>query len=93
MEFRAKVCGCDKNFKGACPNDGHVVIKNGKLEGGVIDKAAIGREAGKLIDAIEREFGSREAHKFIDRVSLLGIKWLEKVGFTIGLDDGELIAS
>lgn len=89
-EFRAKVCGCEKNFKGACPNDGHVSIKNGKLESGVIDKNAIGRESGKLIDRIEREFGSEEAHKFIDRVSLLGIKWLEKTGFTIGLDDGEI---
>ncbi len=90
IEFRAKVCGCDKSFKGACPNDGHVSIKNGKLESGVIDKNAIGREAGKLIDRIEREFGSEEAHKFVDRVSLLGIKWLEKSGLSIGLDDGEI---
>ncbi len=90
IEFRAKVCSCDKGFKGTCPNDGHVVIKNGKLESGVIDKNAIGREAGKLIDVIERLYGSEEAKNFINRVSLLGIKWLEKVGFTIGLDDGEL---
>jgi len=90
IEFRAKVCSCDKSFKGACPNDGHVSIKNGKLESGVIDKNAIGRETGKLIDRIEREFGPEEAHKFVDRVSLLGIKWLEKTGLSIGLDDGEI---
>ncbi len=89
-EFKAKVCGCERCIKGTCPNDGYVVIKNGKLERGVIDKAAIGREAGKLIDRIDREFGSEEAHKFIDQVSLLGIKWLEKTGFSVGLDDGEI---
>ncbi|MFQ6009674.1 MAG: DNA-directed RNA polymerase subunit A' [Candidatus Aenigmatarchaeota archaeon] len=90
MEFKAKVCGCEKCIKGTCPNDGYVVIRNGKLERGVIDKKAIGREAGKVIDRIEREYGTEEAHKFIDRVSLLGIIFLEKHGFTIGLDDIDL---
>ena len=57
------------------------------MKRGVIDKKAIGREAGKLIDVIERDYGIETAHKFIDRVATLGIKYLDKKGFTIGLDD------
>ncbi len=90
IEFKAKVCGCEKCVKGTCPNDGYVVIKNGTLKRGVIDSKAISSEYGKLIDVIEKEFGTEVAHKFIDRVSSIGIKYLDKIGFTIGLDEIDL---
>ena len=90
IEFTAKVCGCEKCVKGTCPNDGYVVIKNGQLKRGVIDKMAIGRETGRLIDVIEKEYGTEAAHEFIDKVAALGIRYLDKVGFTIGLDDIDL---
>jgi len=66
-----------------------VVIENGMLKEGVIDKKAIGRESGKLLDRMERDYGPEEARKFIDRVSSLGIKFMEYTGFTVGLDDVE----
>jgi len=69
---------------------GKVVIKNGELISGVIDSKSIGSEHGKLIDVIEKEFGTDVAHQFIDRVSKLGIKYLDKIGFTIGIDDIKL---
>jgi DNA-directed RNA polymerase subunit B len=90
IEFKARVCGCEKCVKGTCPNDGYVVIKNGELKRGVIDSKAISFEHGKLIDVIEKEFGAEVAHQFIDRVSSLGIKYLDKTGFTIGLNDMDL---
>ncbi|MDD5417013.1 MAG: DNA-directed RNA polymerase subunit A' [Candidatus Aenigmarchaeota archaeon] len=90
ISFKAKACGCDKCIKGTCPNDGYVVIKNGNLERGVIDVKAIGREAGKLIDIIEKEYGFEEAHKFIDRVAALGIRYIDKTGFTVGISDVDL---
>jgi len=90
IEFKAKVCGCEKCVKGTCENDGYVVIKNGKLERGIIDSKAIKSEDGKLIDIIEKEYGPDVAHEFIDKVSTLSIKYLDKYGFTIGLDDIEL---
>ncbi|MBU5557941.1 MAG: DNA-directed RNA polymerase subunit A' [Candidatus Aenigmatarchaeota archaeon] len=80
--------GLNIEFKSKAGNK--VIIRDGKLIEGRIDTKAIGRETGKLIDVIEKEYGPDEAHKFIDRVSLLGIKWLERTGFTIGLDDIEL---
>ena len=87
IEFKAKVYACDKCIAGTCEHEGYVVIHNGELKRGVIDMKAIGREAGKLTSIIEKEYGEDVAHKFIDRVSQLGIKYLDKVGFTIGLDD------
>ena len=90
LSFKAKVCGCEKCIKGTCPNDGYVVIKNGELERGIIDVKAIGEQSGKLIDIIEKEYGFEEAHKFIDRVAALGIRYLDKTGFTVGLDDVDL---
>ena len=90
IEFKAKVCGCENCVKGTCPNDGYVVIKNGELKRGVIDSKAIGSEHGKLIDIVEKEYGAEVAHEFIDRVSNLAIKYLDRNGFTIGLDDVDL---
>ncbi len=91
IEFKAKACpGCDTCKKEKCPHDCYVIIENGKLKAGVVDMKAVGRESGKLIGMIEKTYGSEVAHKFIDRVSLLGIKYLQKRGFTLGLDDLEL---
>ncbi|MFH0929252.1 MAG: DNA-directed RNA polymerase subunit A' [Candidatus Aenigmatarchaeota archaeon] len=90
VEFKSKACGCDDCVKGTCPNDGYVVIKGGNLKRGLIDSKAISSEHGKLIDVIEKEFGCDVAHEFIDRVSSIGIKYLDRTGFTIGLDDIDL---
>ena len=90
IEFKSKVCGCDKCVKGTCENDGYVVIKNGKLERGIIDSRAIKSEDGKLIDVIEKEYGTDAAHQFIDKFATIVIKYLDKHGFTIGLDDIDL---
>jgi len=81
IEFKAKE---------GYPGDEYVIIKNGELISGIIDSKAISKEHGRLIDVIEKEFGTEAAHSFIDKVSLLGIKYLDKTGFTIGLDDIEL---
>jgi len=90
IDFKAKVCGCENCVKGTCEKDGYVVIKGGELKRGVIDSKAISSENGKLIDVIEKEFGTDVAHKFIDRVASIGIKYLDRIGFTIGLDEFDL---
>ena len=80
MEFKSK-----SNEEG-----GLVVIENGKLVKGIIDKAAVRRETGKLTSLIEYEYGADVAHKFIDQASKLGIRYLDKVGFTVGIDNFDL---
>ncbi len=88
MEFKAKACrGCRACKKTSCEYDAYVSIKNGQLKTGLIDKKAIGGEHGKIIDVIEKTYGTEVVHRFIDKVGLLGIKYLLKTGFTFGLDD------
>jgi len=77
-------------FKANSEEEGDVVIENGVLKSGIVDKKAIGRESGKLLDKIERDYGSEVARKFIDKVSMLGIKFLDMRGFTVGLDDVDI---
>ena len=77
-------------YRGQTEDEGSIIIESGVLKSGIIDKKSIGRESGKLLDRIEREYGSEAARKFIDRVSLLGIKFLEERGFTMGLDDVDI---
>lgn len=89
IEFKTKMwkSPCKKE---ECPHDDYVVVRKGELKAGIIDSKAIGRESGKLIDIIEKEYGTDVVHKFLDRVSLLGIKYLDMKGFTLGLDDIDL---
>ncbi len=91
IEFKAKAFrNCKKCLDGDCEHDAYVIIKDGELKAGVIDTKAIGNENGKLIDLIEKSYGAEEAHKFIDRVSLIGIKYLQRTGFSFGLDDVDI---
>ncbi len=94
VKFKAKACrGCRQCKKESCEYDAFVSIKDGQLKTGVIDMKAIGRESGRLIDIIEKSYGTEEVHRFIDKVSLLGIKYLQMTGFTFGLDDIEISES
>jgi DNA-directed RNA polymerase subunit A' len=67
-----------------------VVIKNGKLLEGVIDKMSVGAEAGKLLDKIEMEFGSHVAKKFLFDITTLAVKILTQFGFSISISDQDL---
>ncbi len=88
--FKTKAWRGEPCKKEECPHDDYVVIRDGELLAGAIDSKAIGAETGILIDIIQKEYGNEEAHKFIDRVSTLGIKFLQRRGLSIGLDDIEL---
>ncbi|MBI1978452.1 MAG: DNA-directed RNA polymerase subunit A' [Candidatus Aenigmarchaeota archaeon] len=67
-----------------------VVIENGKLVKGVVDKVAMGAESGKLIDKIEKLYGSEVAKKFIYNSARLAIEFLMKGGFSISISDQDL---
>jgi len=77
-----------------CPLQDYVKIKDGKLICGLIDKKAIGAEAGngKLIQAVINRHGTEEAIRLIHRIALLGIGVLERIGFTTLVTDTDLPA-
>ncbi len=69
---------------------GMVVIKNGKLIEGTIDKAAVGAENGKIIDKIDKEYGAHVAKKFLFNITRLAIEFLMMTGISVSISDQDL---
>ena len=91
LKYRAKICKkCEKCEEENCPYDAYVVIKNGNLIKGVVDKNGYGSEAGIILNTIVKEFGSEEARKFLDSATKMAIKAMMIKGFTTGIDDEDI---
>ncbi|HDD72599.1 MAG TPA: DNA-directed RNA polymerase subunit A', partial [Candidatus Aenigmarchaeota archaeon] len=90
IEFKANCCKCDEKGYHECPDDGYVVIKNGVLESGRIDAKAVGAFKGKLLVKLQRICGNDVTKKLIDDYGRLGIAYLMKRGFSIGISDLDL---
>ena len=74
-----------------CPFDGYVIIKNGILLTGVIDKNAIGAQKSEsLLHRLIKDYGNTFIKNFIDNVFRMFIEFLDQRGFSIGLRDLDL---
>ena len=67
-----------------------VIIEDGKLIKGVMDKGNLGEEAGLMLRNIHKNYGADKAIKVIGRMFQLGIKILLKRGFTTAISDSDL---
>lgn len=95
IEFKTKAyVGCRKCKKEKCKHvlesDTYVVIKDGKLLYGAIDKNAVGAEGGKIIDEMEKLYGSEFVKDFLQKITKLGIEFLTLYGFSISIADQDL---
>ena len=95
MEFKTKFYSpCEKCKKEVCKHilekDMYVIIKNGKLLHGAIDKAAVGAESGKLLDKLEKEYGGEFVKNFLFKITKLAIEYLTTYGFSISIADQDL---
>ena len=91
IEYKARCCiGCEKCIREDCKYDAYVVIKNGKLLKGTIDKASVGAEEGKIIDKIEKEYGAEFVKNFLFNITKLSLEFLMKTGFSISISDQDL---
>ncbi|MDK6028538.1 DNA-directed RNA polymerase subunit A' [Ignisphaera sp. 4213-co] len=71
-----------------CFWDSYVVVKQGKLLLGVLDKKTIGAEQqDSLLYWLAKEYGAEVAAMFMDKLFRLFIRMLELRGFTLRLDD------
>jgi len=70
-----------------------VIIENGKLIKGVIDTNGVGAEDGKIIDALEKEYGGRFTKQFLESVTKLSIEFLTTLGFSTSIADQDLSPS
>ncbi|MEB3774058.1 MAG: DNA-directed RNA polymerase subunit A' [Desulfurococcales archaeon] len=74
-----------------CFHDSYIVVSNGKLLEGVLDKNAIGAEQpGNLLHIIALEYGTGRAREFLDTLFRAFIRVLEMRGLTMALDDIEI---
>ncbi|CAB3289404.1 DNA-directed RNA polymerase subunit A' [Methanocaldococcus lauensis] len=91
LRYKAKICRkCDVCKKENCEYDAYVVIKDGELVKGVIDKNGYGAEAGLILHTIVKEFGPEAGRKFLDSTTKMAIRAIMLRGFSTGIDDEDL---
>jgi DNA-directed RNA polymerase subunit A' len=68
-----------------------VIVKNGELVSGVIDRAAIGaEEPNSLLHRLTKDYGTDEARRFLNSILAVLKAYITRRGFTYGYDDLEL---
>ncbi len=80
---------CNRS-KDKCDKDTHLVIENGKLISGVLDRNSIGEESGLMLRTIHQKYGKDFTIDFLGRIFRLGIEYLFNSGFTSGISDTDL---
>ncbi len=76
----------DLNFMGESKS-GNVLIKNGQLVEGVIDKKTVGDGGGTLLRHLHKNYGSDLVLETVSYFFNLGIQTLRKTGLTISMGD------
>ncbi len=78
----------EKSSRGAGKD---VVIKNGTLLSGVIDRAAIGaEESDSILHRIAKDYGTDEARNFLNSILRVLKAFITRSGFSYGFDELEL---
>jgi len=90
--LKASICrNCVDCLREECPYDAYVVIKNGVLVSGVIDKNSIGAEKSEsLLHRIIKDYGTEEARSFLNKISHLLTRFITMQGFSYSYDDLDL---
>jgi DNA-directed RNA polymerase subunit A' len=80
----------DFNFTGKTKNNDEVVIKNGKLVEGYMDRSNLGEGSGLLLRNIHQKYGKEFTIDLLGKVFRLGIEVLLREGFTSAISDTDL---
>jgi DNA-directed RNA polymerase subunit A' len=70
--------------------DKEVIIENGKLIKGIMDKANLGQGSGLMLRIIHKKYGPQITIKILERIIQLGIEVLTRYGFTTTISDTDL---
>jgi DNA-directed RNA polymerase subunit A' len=82
--------GCERWKGGECNSSSRVIINDGQLVSGVMDRANLGEGSGLLFRNMHKKYGKEFAIKLIGDIFKLGIEVLLKVGFTTAISDTDL---
>jgi len=90
--LKATTCrGCSRCLHEECPYDEYVVIKNGVLVSGVIDRSSIGAEQSEsILHRIIKDYGALAGREFLNKICRLLIQFMTMRGFTYSYDELEL---
>lgn len=80
----------DINFEIKSNQGEKVKVENGELKEGVIDEKTVGDYGGELTNQILLTHSKEKTVKFLNQVTKLGIKFLDKKGFSISTTDLEV---
>jgi DNA-directed RNA polymerase subunit A' len=87
--LKASICqGCTKCLEENCPFDAYVVVKNGELVSGVIDRRSIGAEQSEsLLHRIIKDYGTQAGRTFLNKITRLLKLFITMRGFTYSFDE------
>lgn len=77
----------DPNRNNADLVDSEVIIEDGKLLSGIVDKRTVGASSGSLIHVIFMDLGPQAAADFLSRSQKVINSWLLIHGFSVGISD------
>jgi len=93
QEIFSALLPSDFSFKGSSKSGEPVVIENGKLVKGVMDKVSLGGEgAGLLLRSLHKKYGASKTVEILHKILCLGIEVLLKNGLSALLSDTDLPA-
>jgi DNA-directed RNA polymerase subunit A' len=86
--LKANLCqGCPKCKEEECEYDAYVVVKNGELVSGIIDRRSIGAEQSEsLLHRIIKDYGTQAGREFLNKVTRLLKLFITMRGFTYTYD-------
>ena len=82
--------GCENWVEEKCKIDARVIITEGKLTSGIMDRALLGEGSGLLLRNIHKKYGKEFTIDLLGKLFRLGIEVLLKVGFTTAISDTDL---
>jgi DNA-directed RNA polymerase subunit A' len=90
--LKSTVCrNCTTCLGEKCPHDAYVVVKDGVLKCGLIDRRSIGAEqSDSLLHRIIKDYGSQAGRQFLNRICQFLKVFISMRGFTYSYDELEL---
>eukprot|EP01125_Pyxidicula_operculata_P009020 TRINITY_DN297_c0_g1_i1.p1 TRINITY_DN297_c0_g1~~TRINITY_DN297_c0_g1_i1.p1 ORF type:complete len:1781 (-),score=540.27 TRINITY_DN297_c0_g1_i1:121-5463(-) len=76
-----------KGPKFLSPNDTEVIVEQGVVLAGILDKSTLGRSEGSIVHLIWNERGHESARDFINQSQQIVNNWLVQRGYSIGISD------
>jgi len=86
--LKANLCqGCTKCEEEDCKYDAYVVIRNGELVSGIIDRRSIGSEQSEsLLHRIIKDYGTQAGREFLNKITRLLKLFITMRGFSYTYD-------